>query len=166
MPQRSDESPVTTSTPAIYVRTEGATRAPWTTRLVALGIALGAIWVLLVAAWLNPDAHGVGTHTQLGLLPCSFLQTTGIPCAGCGMTTSFAYLVHGHVVASFVAQPFGMVLCIGTAFTFWAGLYVAITAKPAYRLLRMIPPGVHLMTWIPLALAAWMWKIALISMGY
>lgn len=166
MSTRMTAEPTTASAPAIYVRNEGPRRAPWQARLIALLIAAGAMSVLLIAAWLKPDARGVSTHTQLNLQPCAFLDRTGIPCAGCGMTTSFAYLVHGHVIKSFVAQPFGMILCVLTVAAFWAGSYIAVTAKPAYRLMRLIPPKFHLITWIPLALLAWLWKIALMSLGH
>ncbi|MGN6504887.1 MAG: DUF2752 domain-containing protein [Tepidisphaeraceae bacterium] len=153
-----------TQPPPIYVRLDGPMRLPVLGRLLAALVAGGALAVLVTAAWLDPSPRGFGTHTQLGLQPCAFLQRTGIPCASCGMTTSFANLVHGHVVASFVAQPFGMILCILTAVTFWSAFYVAVTGKPAYRLLSMIPTRVHLRVWIPLALAAWVWKIALTVM--
>jgi hypothetical protein len=152
--------------PLIYVPTPGPIRAPWFARLIAAAVAGAALTVLLVAAWLEPSSRGVGTHEALGMMPCAFLQRTGVPCAGCGMTTSFALLVRGRVIASFIAQPFGMILCLLTAAAFWAGLYIAITAKPAYRLAYQIPPKFHLLTWVPLALAAWLWKIALVSMGH
>lgn len=152
--------------PAIYVRVEPSPRAPWQARLIALLVAAAAAWVLIVAVRLEPDARGVSTHTQLGLQPCSFLERTGIPCAGCGMTTSFAYLVRGNVVQSFIAQPFGLILCVLTAAAFWAGLYLAVSGKPAYRLLYLIPAKVHLLTWIPLAAIGWLWKIALMTLGY
>ena len=151
----------TAEVPLIYVRSDGPTRLPLLGRLLATGIAAGALGVLIVAAWLDPSPKGYGTHTQLGLQPCGFLASTGYPCAACGMTTSFAHLVRWQVIASFVAQPFGMVLCVLTAAAFWSALYVAVTGKPSYRLLNTIPQRTHLMIWIPLALAAWAWKIAL-----
>lgn len=148
--------------PAIYVRLGRTPQLNPLQRLLALSIAGAAMAVLITAAWLRPDIAGYGTHTQLGLQPCGFLMRTGIPCAGCGMTTSFAYLVRGRMISSFVAQPFGMILCILTAASFWAALYIALTGRPAYRLLATISPRFHALFWIPLAGAAWLWKIALV----
>ena len=36
--------------------------------------------LLVVAAWLEPTASGVGTHEQLGMSRCGFLASTGLPC--------------------------------------------------------------------------------------
>lgn len=151
--------------PAIYVRLEGSPRLRWMERALALAIALAAIAVLFTAAWLTPAGQGVGTHTALGFQPCSFLQRTGLPCAGCGMTTSFSHFVRGNWFTSFVTQPFGFVLALATAATFWSGLYLAITGKPSHRLLRMIPMKAHLFFWIPFAVFGWVWKIVLIVLA-
>src|SRR5687767_7006253 len=106
---------MSTAAPLIYVPNPGPVRAPWFARLIALAVAAGALSVLLTAAWLEPSSRGVGTHVALGMQPCAFLERTGVPCAGCGMTTSFALLVRGRVLSSFIAQPFGMILCFLTA---------------------------------------------------
>lgn len=73
--------------------------------------------VLFVALWLDPDPRGFGTHQQLripgtgiGLPPCTMKSLTGLPCATCGMTTSFAHAVRGHWITAFHAHPFGLVL--------------------------------------------------------
>ncbi len=150
--------------PPIYVRLEGQPRMAWLERLLALAIAVGAIAVLITAAMIEPDARGVGTHEQLGMQPCQFLARTGLPCAGCGMTTSFAYFVRGHWIASFTTQPFAFVLALGCCIAFWGGLYCAITGKASYRLLKMIPMKAHLLFWLPFGLFGWAWKmVAVIS---
>src|SRR4028118_1518351 len=101
--------------PAIYVRTDHAPPTPLPHRLLAAAVALGALTVLLLAAWIEPAAGGIGTHTQLGMQPCGFFARTGVPCAACGMTTSFAHLVRGQVGQSLYAQPFGCLLGFATA---------------------------------------------------
>jgi len=68
---------------------------------------LGWLALTVVAAWLRPDPHLHGTHTQLGLPPCLSVVVFGRPCPGCGMTTSVTNLIHGHIVDSFRAHPFG-----------------------------------------------------------
>jgi len=148
--------------PAIYTRLGRTPSLNYFERLVALGIATAAIAVLITAASLHPDASGMGTHQQLHLQPCGFLMRTGLPCAGCGMTTSFAYGVRLRLLTSFLTQPFGMILCVLTAASFWGGLYVAVTGRAAYRLLAMIPFKFHVAVWPSLALVAWLYKIVLV----
>lgn len=69
---------------------------------------------MAVEAWLGwrarPDPRGFGTHEQLGLAPCRAMDWFGVPCPGCGVTTSVAHAAHGDLVASFVTQPFGLLV--------------------------------------------------------
>jgi hypothetical protein len=90
-------------------------------RSTLLFMAAGLSVVFAIAIWLNPyDDHGqprrLETHLQLGLPPCTFYEMTGIPCPSCGMTTSFALLLHGDVVNSLRANAVGTALaafCLG-----------------------------------------------------
>lgn len=66
--------------------------------------------VMITAAWLKPNPLGHSTHTQLGFLPCGFLMMTGLPCPGCGLTTSFAHMIRGQIVGASAANPFGVLL--------------------------------------------------------
>jgi len=145
--------------PPIYVRLDGQPRMSVLERLLALAISAGCLAVLITAAMITPDARGVGTHEQLGMQPCQFIERTGLPCAGCGMTTSFAHFVRGQFMQSFIAQPFAMVLAIATCVAFWGGLYCAITGKASYRLLKIIPMKAHLLFWLPFGLFGWAWKM-------
>ena len=77
-------------------------------RLLWHGIALGSLCVLAVAAMLEPDPAGHGTHTQLGLPPCGFLIVTGAPCPGCGLTTAFAHAIRGDFGLAASANPLGL----------------------------------------------------------
>ena len=52
------------------------------------------------------------THTKLGLPPCAFKDTVGLPCPSCGMTTSFALLVRGDVWNSLRANAAGTLLAL------------------------------------------------------
>ena len=72
-------------------------------------LVLGA-GVLALSRWLTPSAAGFGTHTQLGLPPCGFLQVFGIPCPACGLTTAFAHAAHFSTRASLAAHPLGLPL--------------------------------------------------------
>lgn len=78
-------------------------------------LALLLVAPLLVAGLallLEPDPRGHGTHEQLGLEPCEFLQLTGLPCPGCGVTTSLALLVRGRIGTALAVQPLGPVLAL------------------------------------------------------
>jgi hypothetical protein len=92
------------------------------TRL-ALGLmAAGFVGVFVIAAVLNPyqpdgSPRSMATHTQLGLPPCNMVVMTGKPCPTCGMTTSFALLMHGDVGNSLRANWAGTLLAL-----FWLAL--------------------------------------------
>lgn len=72
--------------------------------------AIGLATVILVARTLRPDPRGFGTHTQLGLAPCTFATITGRRCPTCGMTTSFAWFTRGRFDRSWQANPAGSLL--------------------------------------------------------
>ena len=63
-----------------------------------------AIWSLLVAGaaylyWFEPG--------KTGFFPvCLFRFVTGYQCPGCGSTRAVHQLLHGHVVAAFMLNPF------------------------------------------------------------
>ena len=78
--------------------------------------------VLGLAAWLDADPSGVGTHKQLGLGGCTVLTMTGWPCPMCGMTTTFTHMGHGHIFEAAVTQPFGVVLYLITLAAFLLGV--------------------------------------------
>ena len=82
-----------------------------------IGLALALSGVFAVAVWLNPyNADGsprsMATHRQMGLPPCTFYDTTGLPCPSCGMTTSFALLMHGDALNSLRANAVGTLLAV------------------------------------------------------
>jgi len=115
--------------------------------------------VLITAASLTPNRQGFGTHTALGLQPCSFLARTGLPCPACGMTTSFACFVRGHLLNSLYVQPMGTLLAALACCTVWGGLYVALTGRPIYRLLWVIPSRYYVLPLMSWGIVAWAWKI-------
>jgi Protein of unknown function (DUF2752) len=82
-----------------------------------VGTALALAGVFAVAAWLNPytpdgSPLSMATHRQMGLPPCTFFATPGLPCPSCGMTTSFALLVRGDVANSLRADAVGTLLAL------------------------------------------------------
>ncbi|MBL4591009.1 MAG: DUF2752 domain-containing protein [Phycisphaerales bacterium] len=112
-----------------------------------------------IASWMSPSDHGHGTHTQLGLAPCAWAVWFDKPCPSCGMTTSFAHAGEGHWVQSAKAQPFAVLLVIGSSAVFWGALVQAVSgAKLGDAFIGMLRPKVFLALGA-FALGAWIYKI-------
>ncbi|MBN2578526.1 MAG: DUF2752 domain-containing protein [Pirellulales bacterium] len=79
-------------------------------RLVLTVLGLGLIGLMVVARLLTPSPTECGTHQELGLPPCTFRVLFGLPCPTCGMTTSWAHLVRGEVLAAVHANCGGLLL--------------------------------------------------------
>jgi hypothetical protein len=145
--------------PKIYAPRARASRVDLSTRWMALGLAIGCLAVLIVAAGLTPASGGTATHLQLGMAPCGFLVRTNLPCPACGMTTSFAWFARGNLLASFYIQPMGMVLAVLCGWCVWGAGYVAVTGRPVFRVLSVFPDKVYLYPLLTLAIVGWAWKI-------
>ncbi|MCA9268178.1 MAG: DUF2752 domain-containing protein [Planctomycetales bacterium] len=87
-------------------------RLPWYTRLTIAAMGVVLISMLGVAVWLKPSPRGFGTHTQLGLQPCTFTQLARIRCPSCGMTTSWAHTVRGQLFSAVKANSGGTLLAL------------------------------------------------------
>ena len=77
----------------------------------AVFIAVLALFCLLWAAAKSWIDIGRLTGTEI----CGFKQATGLPCPGCGVTTSAMAFVKGRIFESFYIQPAGALLCCGLA---------------------------------------------------
>ena len=152
--------------PIIYAQVERSPRCHLGARVLALGIAVGGLALLIVAARLPPNHSGLATHRGLGLPACEFMQRTGLPCPSCGMTTSFAWFVRGNVVASLYVQPMGTLLAALTGCCIWSGLYIAFTGRPIYRLLELVPGRYLYMPLLYIGIAGWAWKIFIHLTGH
>ncbi len=93
--------------------------AHWIVMALCLAAPLGLVLARLL---LTPSPEGFGTHEQLGLPPCQSLNWFGIPCPGCGVTTSVAWFAHAQAWDSLRTQPLGFAL--GAAALFAAPLAV------------------------------------------
>lgn len=82
------------------------------TRVAAAIVAVTMLGLLAIASRLEPDPSGYGTHRQLGLLPCTFKWLVGRPCPSCGMTTSWAHVMHGQLAAALHANAGGTALAL------------------------------------------------------
>jgi hypothetical protein len=146
---------------------------PALTRRVRLAVAAvvgGLIALFVVAARLDPYGpdglpRGLGTHTQLGLPECNFLRLTGLPCPSCGMTTSFALLMHGDVVASLGTNPVGTLLAVFLLGMIPWGLAGAIRGR--WLWVRTLEPWLlrAIIVFTTLALARWVVLLAMRRWG-
>ena len=135
-------------------------RRPAVARLIAaLLLALG-LTLLGVAAWLEPDTRGHGSHQQLGMPPCVSIVLFGVPCPTCGMTTAFAYAVRGDVLSAFHAQPAGLLLALATIAMVGLSLGVLLTGRVWRVNWYRIPPTRVTIAALLIVLGGWIYKIA------
>lgn len=132
----------------------------WTRRLIGLIVAALGAAPLAIAAGLTPSIGGVGTHQQLGLPPCRFLETSGIPCPTCGMTTAFAWAADGQLLQALKVQPMGALMALALACLTLIGLWGLVTASPVARLLTPLLRLSVIIAAILLGLIAWVYAIA------
>lgn len=111
------EPPVAAFPTTSAARAGQARRLTWVSRLGWFVLGVIPLAVVVTATQLTPAPEGMGTHQQLGLPPCGFLVVTGIPCPGCGLTTSFSHMVRGEFTGATRANPFGVMLFFVTFFT-------------------------------------------------
>jgi Protein of unknown function (DUF2752) len=79
---------------------------------------VACLGIFVAAGLLSPGAAGQGGLTLAGFrLPesCTFLQTTGIPCPGCGLTRSCVAAVHGRFGDSLAFHPLGIAVLLYAA---------------------------------------------------
>lgn len=96
-------------------------------------VLLGAWSAFLVAGFalaasLEPDPRGYGTHQRLGLPPCSFQILFDINCPSCGSTTCFSRFVRGQWLAAARANASAFILALVCAamvpwswYSIWSG---------------------------------------------
>jgi hypothetical protein len=123
----------------------------------ACPLALAALAILF-----EPAPEGHGTHTQLGLPPCTFLELTALPCPGCGVTTAAVLAAQGEFAGALAVQPFGASLALGlAAFPLWVLIRALggadLGAPPGRRAVR----GLMFLAGF-LALGAWFYRLALV----
>lgn len=132
-------------------------RLVWLILLVGSGAAIATGWHL------KPDPRGHSTHEQLGLTPCGFYLTTGLPCPTCGATTAFAWVIHGHPWMGLKTHPFGAISAFATVALLGMSLVGIVTAGvPAIRLSRRSSFGLALAI-MTLILGSWLYKLVVMT---
>lgn len=130
----------------------------WGASVVSGIVCALATGLLVVAAQLSPDPAGVGTHSQLGLASCGFLDRTGLPCATCGMTTSFALAADGQLFAAFLNQPAGAILAVITAIVALLAGYGMVRGVSLLPVLSSIWRPMTLIVLASVVMVAWVYK--------
>lgn len=115
--------------------------------------------MLAVGAWLEPSPDGHGTHAQLGLPACGWVQVLGKPCPTCGMTTAVSLAAHGRPVQSFLTQPAGFLVAVAAAAAFWVALHVAITGSRTHAAFAFLVRPRPLCILAAIWLGSWVYKI-------
>lgn len=125
-------------------------------------VLLLALAALLVEAWLGlratPDARGYGTHEQLGLAPCRAIDWFGVPCPGCGVTTSVAHAARFDFAKSFLVQPFGLFVAAAIPLAAAWALVVSWRGGDCAAALSRLSTRGLLFAVGALALFGWIWK--------
>lgn len=132
---------------------------PVRARLVAAAVLAVSCFFLGLAAWLEPDSRGLGTHQQLGLPPCSSMMLLGYPCPTCGMTTAFAHAVRGRFVAAFGAQPAGFLLALVAVIAAGASLSVVVSGRVWTVNWFRLSPATLLIVVIAIVMGSWSYKL-------
>lgn len=131
----------------------------WLVLLVPLaGIALIAVFAFIVP----PDPRGFGTHEKLGLPSCKMMDWFGVPCPGCGVTTSFALASRGHILASIRNQPFGIVVVLGVLVASVWAIRGHARGRNLYSDLVAIPPRPWAIGLGTALGVAWIYKLLLV----
>jgi len=100
--------------PKIYRRASFRQRLTAGVVFFVVGASFGLFWV--------------SGHYKITLwpFPCGFKQKYGLPCPGCGITTSAVTFAQGRILEAFYIQPAGALLCCLLAISAFLAFLVAV----------------------------------------
>ena len=137
-------------------------------RIWSLFTATICFGMLGLGLYLTPSADGFGKSRGLfGMPPCGFYTLTGYPCPTCGCTTAVSHFAHGHVVTSFLTQPFGFTVALVALIAGALSLVGLITGK-------WFGPAMFTLQWywrvwvfggIGMLVFGWVYKCMMIRLG-
>jgi len=122
------------------------------------GLAILVLFGLFVA----PDPRGYGTHTHLGLPECMTIEWWGVPCPGCGVTTSVCLAAHGQFLAALHNQPLGLFCALALALAPAWALWLHLAGKDLYAEAGRLVLGRWLIGAGVLVVVSWFWKLGLV----
>jgi hypothetical protein len=131
----------------------------WPIRCSFLVAAACLAGLLVVARKLEPDPRGFGTHTQLGLPRCAFLNVTGRLCPTCGMTTSFAWFTRGRIDRSWQSNPAGCLYALLTVPLLSWLVWSAVANEPVGFQGPSAPLSGLMIAAVALGLASWLIRL-------
>lgn len=130
--------------------------------MLLAGAFAGLGILLLLGFFVTPDPRGYGTHTQLWLPECKTIEWWGVPCPGCGVTTSVCLAAHGRLLAALHNQPLGLACALALALApLWA-LALHFAGRDLYAEAARLVLRPWLVLGGALVVAAWVWKLGLV----
>lgn len=137
----------------------GETRRTAEHYLLLGAAALAIVGVVTLSLLVEPDPRGFGTHEQLGMSPCRTMEVLGVPCPGCGVTTSVSLLWHGEPWGSFLNQPFGFLMGLLVPLTALLAIYRHLRGADLYADALKLGWGKPLMGLASVMVMAWIYKV-------
>jgi hypothetical protein len=100
--------------PKIYRRASFRQRVTAGVVFLVVGASFGLFWV--------------SGHYKITLwpFPCGFKQRYGLPCPGCGITTSAVAFAQGRILDAFYIQPAGALLCSLLVISAFLAFFIAV----------------------------------------
>jgi len=121
-------------------------------------LLISTVAIVGLGLFASADERGFGTHEQLGLPPCQMLAVTGVPCPGCGVTTSVTLAAKGNASESFATQPLGLLLVLLVPLLSLCAVVLHVRGVDIYaRFEHRRWPWVRVV--LALSASAWIYKI-------
>jgi hypothetical protein len=108
----------------------------WAARLTWIATWLAACGALVLGRTMHLDRGDIGMQLRLGLPTCSFTERTGLPCPGCGVTTSFALTLHADLASAARVHGAGPLLALICVVVAMYTPYAVAHAHAPARVLR------------------------------
>lgn len=118
------------------------------------GVLVG-VPALFLAAYLYPFIPVLSKFRA-----CAVRHFLGVVCPGCGMTTSFIELAHGHLRTSIASHPLGLIVAGWLAYQFGRGLFAAVAGRPPRELLAQDRRNFLLYVFLIALAANWIVRLA------